>query len=96
MHPPCIITSKILNLVANISRLLGNYEGLHQPPPEPKLRRQNRIKTIRGSLQIEGNTLSEEKITAILDNKKVIGPTLEIKEVQNAIKAYSELKIFNP
>ena len=96
MKPPCTITSKILSLVSDISLLLGRYEGQHCPPPEPKLRKQNRIKTIRGSLQIEGNTLSEEQITAILENKRVLGPSLEIKEVQNAIKTYSELKNFSP
>ncbi len=96
MNPPCTITSKILNLVSDISALLGRYEGLHSPPPEPKLRKQNRIKTISGSLQIEGNTLTEEQMTAILENKRVLGPRLEIKEVQNAIQAYSELKSFDP
>lgn len=96
MKPPCTITSKILNLVSDISVLLGRYEGLHSPPLEPKLRKQNRIKTIQGSLQIEGNTLTEEQITAILENKRVLGPSLEIKEVQNAIKTYSELRTFAP
>lgn len=96
MKPPCTITSRVLSLVSEISLLLGRYEGLHSPPPEPKLRKQNRIKTIRGSLQIEGNTLTEEQITAILENKHVLGPRLEIKEVQNAIKTYSELKNFSP
>lgn len=96
MRPPCTITPKILNLVSSISTLLGRYEGLQSPPPEPKLRKQNRIKTIKGSLQIEGNTLTEEQITAILENKRVLGSKLEIQEVQNALKAYSELKAFDP
>ena len=30
------------------------------------LRKQNRVKTIRGSVGIDGNTLTEEQITAIL------------------------------
>lgn len=94
MKPPCTITHNILNLTAHISQIIGKYEGIHSPPPAPKLRKQNRIKTICGSLQIEGNSLNLEQITAILENKKVLGPPKEIKEVQNAIKAYSELKNF--
>ena len=96
MKPPSTITPQILNLVASISQILGQYEGLHTPPPEPKMRRQNRIKTIRGSLQIEGNTLSTDQVTAILDKRKVLGPPLEIREVQNAINAYAQLKKFDP
>ena len=42
---------------------------------------QNRIKTIHSSLKIEGNTLSVEQITALLENKRVIGPKKDIKEV---------------
>ncbi|WP_320176180.1 hypothetical protein [Maridesulfovibrio sp.] len=37
---------------------------------ELRLRRINRVRTIRGSLAIEGNNLSEEQITAILDGKE--------------------------
>ena len=42
--------------------------------PSPKLRKQNKIKTIHSSLKIEGNTLTEEQITALLEHKRVIGP----------------------
>ena len=35
------------------------------------LRKINRIKTIQGSLAIEGNTLSESQITDILDGKHI-------------------------
>lgn len=38
------------------------------------LRRINRIRTIHSSLVIEGNTLSEAQITAILEGKKVRVP----------------------
>lgn len=39
-----------------------------------RLRRINRIRTIHGSLAIEGNTLSEAQITAIPEGKRVIAP----------------------
>ena len=56
-----------------------------------RLRRINRIRTIRGSLAIEGNTLSEGQITALLEGKHVIAPPREIQEVKNAIAAYDQL-----
>lgn len=34
------------------------------------LRKKNRIKTLAGTLEIEGNFLGEEKITAIVDGYK--------------------------
>lgn len=46
---------------------------------------------IHGSLAIEGNTLSEAQITAILDGKPVIAPPREIQEVRNALQAYELL-----
>jgi Fic family protein len=91
MTPPYKITSKILFLVSEVSGLIGKYEGLLSPRPTPKLRKQNRIKTIHGTLSIEGNTLSLKQITAIVENKRVIGPPSDILEVNNAIKVYDEL-----
>jgi Fic family protein len=59
------------------------------------LRKQNQIKTIHSSLRIEGNTLSEEQITAILEHKRVIGPKKDILEVKNAIAVYDKLLDFD-
>ena len=61
-----------------------------------QLRRQNRIRTIHASLGIEGNTLTQEQVTALLDNKPVIGPEKDILEVLNAIKVYGRLSSFDP
>lgn len=58
----------------------------------PKLRKQNQIKTIHSSLRIEGNTLSVDQITAIIENKRVVGPEKDIKEVLNALDVYKQLK----
>lgn len=38
------------------------------------LRKANRIKTIRSSLAIEGNELSEDDVRTLLDGKSVIAP----------------------
>ncbi len=54
----------------------------------PKFTIINRIRTIHGSLAIEGNTLSEAQITAIMEGKRVIAPPREVQEVKNALAAY--------
>lgn len=71
-----------------------NATHLHKPPAE--LRKSNRIKTIQASFEIEGNTLSIEQITAIVENKSVLGPQKDILEVKNAIVVYDKLNEFNP
>lgn len=60
-----------------------------------ELRRQNRIKTIYSTLAIEGNTLSLEQVSAIIDDKRVLGPQKDILEVCNAIKVYDALNDFD-
>ncbi len=87
-HPPHTITPPIVNLIAQISEEVGRLTVLTDSSKELRLRRINRVRTIRGSLAIEGNNLSEEQITAILDGKRVIAPPREIQEVRNAIAAY--------
>ena len=56
----------------------------------------NRIKTIHSSLAIEGNTLSEGEVLAVLEGKKVVAPLKEIQEVKNAIKTYELYPKLNP
>jgi Fic family protein len=56
---------------------------------EPQLRRRNRVRTIQGSVAIEGNTLSLAQVTDVLDGKRVVGSADEIREVKNAIRAYA-------
>lgn len=87
-QPPYTITSKIIHLIAQISENIGRLSALEEVQHNIKLRKANRIRTIQGSLAIEGNTLSTEQITAILNGKAVIAPPKEVQEVRNAIKAY--------
>lgn len=91
MKPPYDITPEILKWISSISEKIGEANALFLSKPSPQLRKQNQIKTIQSSLQIEGNTLSEEQITAILENKHVIGPEKEILEVRNAIAVYENI-----
>ncbi len=94
-QPPFTITSDILNLVADISQQVGRLDA-SVLNSSPQLRKQNRIKTITGTLAIEGNTLTEEQITAILDGKPVLGSVRELAEVKGAIVAYDALPTWTP
>ena len=96
MKPPYSINSDIIKLVASISEKIGKVETNYLDRPVIYLRKQNKIKTIHASLWIEGNTLSLEQVTAIIDNKPVLGPRKDILEVQNAIKVYDGLKNLDP
>jgi Fic family protein len=62
----------------------------------PKLRRENRIRSIHASLAIENNTLSLSQVIDIIDGKPVIGLPNEIKEVRNAVAAYEILDSLDP
>jgi Fic family protein len=95
MKPPYQITSKILKLVTSISEKIGEVNANFLDKPSPTLRKQNRIKTIHSSLKIEGNTLTLDQITALLENKRVIGPKKDVLEVLNAIDIYENLEQYS-
>ena len=91
MKPPYSITSSILSLLTSISEKLGVIKASHLQAPRAELRKENRIKTIQSTLEIEGNTLSIEQVTALINNKRVLAPQKDIVEVNNAIAVYDEL-----
>lgn len=93
--PPFTITAEILNLVADISQQVGRLDA-SALNASPQLRKQNRIKTITGTLAIEGNTLTEEQVTAIVEGKPVLGSVRELAEVKGAIAAYEALPDYAP
>ena len=95
MKPPYEITPTILNYITSISEKVGEVNANYLNRPSPQLRKQNKIKTIHSSLKIEGNTLTEKQITALIENKRVIGPQKDVEEVLNAITIYDNLKKFN-
>ena len=96
MRPPYDLTAEILQLLVSVSEKLGQINAKYLDKPSTKLRKENRIKTIHSSLGIEGNSLTEDQITALLENKRVIGPEKDILEVKNAVKVYSNLSTFDP
>jgi Fic family protein len=95
-QPSYTITPEILNRVAAISEAIGRLTVLTDQAKALRLRRINRIRTIQGSLAIEGNTLSEAQITAILEGKRVIAPPREVQEVKNALAAYDHFEDWRP
>ena len=95
MKPPYSINSSILSLLTSISEKLGVIKAGHLQAPPAELRKANRIKTIQSTLEIEGNTLSIEQVTSVINNKRVIAPQKDILEVKNAIAVYDELHAFN-
>ena len=90
-QPPFTLTSDIVTLVADIAEKIGLLSARPDFDMSLRLRRINRIRTITGSLAIEGNTLSEAQITAILDGKPVLAPPRELQEARNALAVYERL-----
>jgi Fic family protein len=95
MKPPYEITNKILGLISLISEQIGEIKAARLIKPPTELRKKNRIKTIQSSLEIEGNTLTVEQITDLINNRRVLAPKKDILEVKNAILVYSKLEEFD-
>lgn len=95
-EPPFSITGRILNLVSSISEKVGKLDVYNDLNTKPILRRNNRIKSVHSSLQIEANTLSEPMVKDILNGHYVAGPEKEINEVKNAFAAYDEIPSIDP
>lgn len=94
--PPYKVSGKAMNLVAEIAAAIERYRIVLEGPNGVRLRKINHVRTIRGTTAIEGNTLTEEQITAILAGKRVAGSRREIEEVKGAHAAYKAIKSFNP
>lgn len=94
--PPFDITVKMVNLVSEISELIGGLTVTNNLSSNPSLRKTNRIKTIHGSLAIEQNSLTLDQVTAVLNGKTVLAPPRDIKEVKNAYEIYDRINELDP
>lgn len=94
--PPHTITPTVLSLVAEIAGEVGRIGALGGTAHAPKLRRENRIRSIHASLAIENNTLSLDQVTAVILGKRVLGLPREIQEVKNAFAAYEGMASWKP
>ncbi|OQY49852.1 MAG: hypothetical protein B6240_02695 [Desulfobacteraceae bacterium 4572_87] len=90
-QPPYSITPDILHLVEKIGEHLGVIKTILPDAQKPDLHRINRIKTIQGTLEIEGNNLNIGQVTAVLDGKRVLAHPRELQEVQNAFAVYDTM-----
>lgn len=74
------------NLVQSLMRIAATGPFLDEylgTPQEVKLLRKAKVRAITYSNQIEGNNLSENEVTAVLQGRRVVGSQKDIKEVQN-------------
>lgn len=94
-QPPFTITTEIIDLISEVSEQVG-FVQRDFLNASPQLRKENRIKTITGTLAIEGSTLTEDQVSAVLDGKPVLASVRELAEVQGAIAAYDKLNELNP
>lgn len=93
--PPYAITSKIIKQVSEISELISDVKYIDKNYNTLRLRKKNRIRSITGTLQIEGNTFDEAKVTSIIDGKTVLGTMREIEEVKGAVEAYDNIEKYS-
>ena len=70
--PPFTVSARVINLIADIAAQIERYAIRMEQEDGLLLRKINRIKTIHGSLAIEGNTLSESLITDIIAGIPVV------------------------
>lgn len=94
-YPPYRITPAVVRLVGEIGESLGNLKA-RTGAAMPRLSRINRIKTIQGTLEIEGNSLTVGQVTAVLEGRRVLAEPREIQEVRNAFAAYEKIPELHP
>lgn len=95
-EPPFTRTPEIDNLCMQIAEMTGAVSPASEVASNPMLHRRLRIKTIHSSLAIEGNDLTEDEVFAVLDGKRVLGSEKDIREVQNAARAYDLASQLDP
>ncbi|RDB61740.1 Fic family protein [Gordonibacter sp. 28C] len=94
--PPFEPTDQIVETALEIAEMVGRLTPDSELSASPTLHRKLRIRTIHSSLAIEQNTLTMDQVTGILNGDRVLGPPDEIREVQNAKRAYDLLRELNP
>ena len=92
---PYTLTPEIVAALTTIANTVGKIEGMNLMKPAPGLRRKYRIQTVQSSLAIEGNTLTERQVSALIDSKRVVGPERDILEVKNALAVYEALSRYD-
>ena len=94
--PPYGVNDSIIHLISEISEQVGIVTIKNKDVVNPRLRRDNQIKSIHSSLAIENSTLSLKQVTDVINGKRILGAPNEIREVKNAYEAYNALVSFDP
>ena len=95
-RPEFVIDNEMLTLVSETAELIGRIAEGNETPIQLRLRRDNRVRMIHSTSAIEGNKLSQEEVTDIIDGKRVIGDPKDIREIKNAKKAYDRMDRYDP
>jgi Fic family protein len=95
-EPRFTVTAKVLDNVTRITEILTRADLSRNGRSVPRLRRRNRLRSLHSSLAIEGNRLSLDEVSAVIDGRPVTGPETDIAEVRNAYAAYEMMDSFDP
>ncbi len=95
-NPPYTVTEKAADFLAKIVETATRIELGTEFKKNIRLHRENRVRTVYSSLAIEGNTLSLDEVSAVIEGKIVAGRQEEVKEVKNAYEAYDRIMTFDP
>lgn len=95
-QPPFSITNEMLSYVSSISEKVGRISVTRNWESKPRLRKNNKIKSIHSSLKIEANSLSLSQVRDVINGRIVLGEQKEIQEVKNAYAAYEKILEINP
>lgn len=93
---PCTLSQAIVAQMMEIAGLVGKVAGMALAKPSPKLRHRNRVRSIQGSVGIEGNACSVAQVEAIEAGRPVAVSAREQVEVRNALEAYARLPSLDP
>ena len=78
--PPFSVNQKMLDLVFRIGERVSGIEGYESLDPSPRLRKQNRMRSIHSSCAIEANSLTLGQVSDIINGHRVTGPEKDIKD----------------
>ena len=90
------ITPLMIDMLEQVGEQLGRLSERSSGQCGLDLRRISRARTIHGSLQMDGNTLSLEQVSAVLDGKLELVAPNNLQEIHNTVKAYDCLNVWMP
>ena len=95
-RPEFLIDNEMLTLVSEIAVLVDRIPKGVRSPQHVEIRRAGRVRSIHSSAAIEGNRLSLDEVTDIVNGKRVIGDPRDILEIRNAQRAYDRMEDHDP